>query len=235
MSKLNPVLKVKYRKIPSLKFLYEITVDGKIRNVKSKKHIKVKTLNGYAVIGINNKNIKQHTFKLHRLIAEVWVKNIRHPNIPISELVVNHKDFNKLNNHANNLEWVTQLENMRYDWANGRREHIRDISREQLKRLHAQNYFPVTERMREACRENSLIYKKELKNTQEYYQRKENVLISPIGEKRFFKTMTQAAKHIADVLSKNQKTVYAYLQKRQYAYGYKMIFSQMPNDYPERE
>ena len=33
----NPELKVKYRKIPSLKFLYEITIDGKIRNAKSKK------------------------------------------------------------------------------------------------------------------------------------------------------------------------------------------------------
>ena len=30
----NPELKIKYRKIPSTKFLYEVSKDGKIRNVK---------------------------------------------------------------------------------------------------------------------------------------------------------------------------------------------------------
>ena len=37
----NPELKIKYRKIPSLKFLYEISKDGKIRNVKSKNILRI--------------------------------------------------------------------------------------------------------------------------------------------------------------------------------------------------
>lgn len=104
----NPELKIKYRKIPSLKFLYEISKDGKIRNVKSKKFLKQRVnAKGYVEVSVKAFNVRP----IHRLVAEVWVKNTRHKDIPIDELVVNHKDFNKQNNSADNLEWVTQKEN----------------------------------------------------------------------------------------------------------------------------
>jgi len=43
---------------------------------------------------------------VHRLVAEAWIEAV-----PGKEYV-NHKDGNKLNNHADNLEWCTHLENL---------------------------------------------------------------------------------------------------------------------------
>jgi hypothetical protein len=42
---------------------------------------------------------------VHRVIARAWIEN------PNSKPQVNHIDGNKLNNHASNLEWVTNQEN----------------------------------------------------------------------------------------------------------------------------
>lgn len=48
------------------------------------------------------------TKKVHRIVAEAFVIG------RFEGAVVNQKDENKGNNHADNLEWVTHAENMRY-------------------------------------------------------------------------------------------------------------------------
>ena len=55
---------------------------------------------GYLVV-----NLPKKQFKVHRLVAQAFVFN------PENKPQVNHIDGNKKNNHANNLEWVTNLEN----------------------------------------------------------------------------------------------------------------------------
>jgi hypothetical protein len=57
---------------------------------------------------------KKHTKSVHRLIAETFIDN------PDKKQTVNHIDCNKLNNHVNNLEWMTNKENIRHAFDSGR-------------------------------------------------------------------------------------------------------------------
>lgn len=54
------------------------------------------------------KNKKRSTYYIHRLVAQSFVPN------PNNYRIVNHKDENKYNNYADNLEWCTHQENMNY-------------------------------------------------------------------------------------------------------------------------
>lgn len=55
---------------------------------------------GYRFVKIAGKNIS-----IHRLVAIAFIPN------PENKPCVNHKDFNKLNNSVDNLEWVSYSEN----------------------------------------------------------------------------------------------------------------------------
>ncbi len=55
------------------------------------------------------------TFRLHRLVAELFVEN---PNKE-TKTIVNHIDGNKHNNTATNLEWVNSSENQKHAYRTG--------------------------------------------------------------------------------------------------------------------
>lgn len=50
---------------------------------------------------------------VHRIIAESFIPN------PLKKRTVNHKDGNKLNNNIDNLEWMTDTENLKHARDNG--------------------------------------------------------------------------------------------------------------------
>lgn len=59
------------------------------------------------------KDGKERIERAHRIVAMLYVPN------PFNKPHVNHKDGNKYNNHANNLEWCTISENHRHAFSSG--------------------------------------------------------------------------------------------------------------------
>lgn len=62
---------------------------------------------GYSYVVLSNR-IKRKTIKVHRIVAMAFIPN------PQGFPVINHKDENKLNNCADNLEWCTIKYNVNY-------------------------------------------------------------------------------------------------------------------------
>lgn len=91
----------------------EVSNLGNVRNFKDKTSRYTYTHSrGYVHLKYKV-NGKSKDVKVHRLIATEFCYK------PEGCDVVNHLDGNKANNAADNLEWTTQLENMRHAWKNG--------------------------------------------------------------------------------------------------------------------
>lgn len=114
-----------FRKLKSLKFLYEINEDGVLRNIKSKKIVRGYTeKNGYQRVRIENKCLGGVVrTSIHQLVAEAFIPN------PNGLTEINHIDTNKQNNNVSNLEWTDHSGNMKHAYAHGiNRKPLRDHS-----------------------------------------------------------------------------------------------------------
>lgn len=89
---------------------YEVSNLGNVRSLKSNKILKQANHNqGYKLVCLQSKD-KQVTCRVHRLVAEAFIKK--------STLEVNHKDLDKTNNRVENLEYVTRSQNQKHAYAN---------------------------------------------------------------------------------------------------------------------
>lgn len=108
---------LEFRKIRSLNYLYEINENGTIiRNVKSKKQLKIKldyhhSKAGYYAtfvhIGGRSKDSRIIRCMIHRLVAECWLGDCP------DGMEVDHIDRNTHNNDWRNLRYVTKSEQMK--------------------------------------------------------------------------------------------------------------------------
>ncbi len=104
---------MKYKEYP-LNTNYIAYEDGRIYSKRMKKFLTPKiNYDGYHRIQIW-KNNKCKMIQWHKVIAETFL-----PKPSEKHIVVNHKDGNKTNNVIENLEWVTQKENIAHAWRTG--------------------------------------------------------------------------------------------------------------------
>ena len=68
--------------------------------------------NGYRQITLWKDGIVK-SFYIHRMVAELYVENFS------IDLVVNHKNGKKTDNHYSNLEWISHTENVKHAIENG--------------------------------------------------------------------------------------------------------------------
>jgi len=105
---------------------YEVSNTGKVRRKKTATYYKdgrvaffsetiLKesiTKKGYKTVYLSMKS-KKYTRFVHRIVAETFIPN------PENKATVNHKDCDKKNNNYNNLEWMTNKENMNHAFDKG--------------------------------------------------------------------------------------------------------------------
>ena len=118
-------MKEVYKPIKGFENLYEISNFGNIQSIDRVEHIvtekkdffrikkgkllkKTINTNGYYYITLHGEDGSLTTISIHKLVASHFLDN------PNSLNCVNHKDENKLNNKADNLEWCTYEYNNNY-------------------------------------------------------------------------------------------------------------------------
>lgn len=101
----------------SQKYLnYEVYEDGTVYSYYINSFLSGEiTKHGYLQYTLTDNNGSQFRIKAHRLVGMLFL------NCPSNyeDLVINHKDGNKLNNRYSNLEWVTVRENNIHAIVNG--------------------------------------------------------------------------------------------------------------------
>lgn len=102
-----------WKDIEGYEGLYQVSNEGEVKS-KRNKIVKIElTYHGYCRVHLWKNGIGKH-HSLHRLVAQAFIPNPN--NLP----QVNHKDEDKTNNHAENLEWCNATYNSNYGTRNQR-------------------------------------------------------------------------------------------------------------------
>ena len=138
----------KWRDIPGYEGFYQVSDLGNIRSIRFNKIRNMKSWDshGYRAVELCMNN-NRYTVGIHRLVALTFIPN------PENKPEVNHKDRNKSNNNVENLEWVTQSENVAHAYRHGvepRPTHQdQPFQKEILDIIENKKYFSIREASRQ--------------------------------------------------------------------------------------
>ncbi|EKD89526.1 MAG: hypothetical protein ACD_33C00046G0007 [uncultured bacterium] len=171
----------KYRVIPNYTD-YAISKEGKIFEIESNKEIvKIDIINNYPSVSLYDPD--RCFFKkmlIHRLVSLAWCHNDDYFGKPI----VNHKDGNKTNYHASNLEWCSYSHNAQHAIDTGlkgivKKYKVRDLETDTVKTYDSFKQVCLDIGLHENTRFVDKIYRKKTKIVRDRYEVKELEDLTP--------------------------------------------------------
>lgn len=137
-----------WRDIPGYESFYQVPNLGNVRSIRFNKVRNMKSWDshGYRAVELCINNNK-YIVEVHRLVALAFIPN------PENKPEVNHKDRNRSNNNVENLEWVTQSENVAHAYRNGVKPRLthqnQPFQKEILDIIENKKYFSIREASRQ--------------------------------------------------------------------------------------
>lgn len=122
---MNKAIIEEWRDAVGYEGLYMVSSFGRIKSLygwNGRRYIKrerilkptIKKQGNYQIYVVTLTKVKSRTCRVHQLVAKAFLDN------PQEYKSVNHKDFNPLNNHVDNLEWCTHYQNIKWSADNWR-------------------------------------------------------------------------------------------------------------------
>lgn len=108
---------MQYLRLPNSKYDIRISPTGELKSFDPKSKTPKTYINhkGYVTSSFQSTSGKSTYFTIHRMVGLLYIEvPNRLKDIPIAELQINHIDGNKLNCKMDNLEWMTNAENMKH-------------------------------------------------------------------------------------------------------------------------
>ena len=137
-----------WRDIPGYESFYQVSNLGNVRSIRFNKVRNMKSWDshGYRAVELCINN-NRYIVGVHQLVALAFIPN------PGNKPEVNHKDRNRSNNNVENLEWVTQSENIAHAYRNGVKPRPtyqnQPLQKEILDIIENKKYFSIREASRQ--------------------------------------------------------------------------------------
>lgn len=102
-----------WRPVPGFERFYEVSSTGLVWSRRTEQILRGSLVKGYLNVRLTLKRKLFHR-PIHRLVCQAF-----HGHCPPDKEMVGHLDGNSLNNHANNLAWITRSENTLHSIKHG--------------------------------------------------------------------------------------------------------------------